>query len=179
MVRKTSECPTSDNFEEWLAYLSQPLKRLAHRFGSRSSACDASDLYQEMVIFLWKSFEEGKFQNCKAGYLIKGCEFHLRNTLRKWTHHEVVSLEEPINEEGDTLKDCVADPVCLSRNLEVQLTIDEILSNGYSPMVKRVFALLLQGLTTREVGARVGVSHVRVVKLKQELIREYQKECNG
>jgi DNA-directed RNA polymerase specialized sigma subunit len=67
----------------------------------------------------------------------------------------------------------------LSRNLEVQLTIDEILSNGYSPMVKRVFALLLQGLTTREVGARVGVSHVRVVKLKQELIREYQKECNG
>ena len=168
-----------ENFESYLSELSEPLKKIARRFAGRSVLCDVSDLYQEMVIFLWQSFEQGKFSDCKTGYLLKGCEFHLRNTLRKWKAPEgLLSLEEPLGEEGDTLKDCLGEQTRpIHRRLEEQLTIDEILSNGYSDSVKRVFALLLQGYTTREVGEKLGISHVRVVKLKQELVREYQKEC--
>ena len=43
------------------------------------------------------------------------------------------------------------------------------MNNGLTPREKEVFILALEGLTVREIGDRLGVSHVRVVKLRANI----------
>ena len=49
------------------------------------------------------------------------------------------------------------------------MLIEEILNDGLTRREKEVFCLALEGLTTREIGSRLGISHVRVVKLKGKI----------
>jgi DNA-binding NarL/FixJ family response regulator len=41
---------------------------------------------------------------------------------------------------------------------------ETILNNGLTPKEKKILYFYAQGLTTREIGRRLGVSHVSVVK---------------
>jgi len=173
---KTEVCPFEQRFSE----LAPMLKRIAKQFSRWQVMLDEDDLFQEMAIFLWQKMEANEFEGKSNTYVAKGCEFHIRNCLRM--HKEKVtleSIEKPISEAGETLSDSLCAASCGSEKerLDNQLTIDEILCNGYATAVKTVFSLLSKGYTTREVGAKMGFSHVRVVKLKQELIERYQRKA--
>lgn len=108
---------------------------------------------------------------------MKGCEFHILNYLR--TEREkarIVSLEEPINEEGDTLKDVLPDGrESLDKFIDRKLVIEDIKNDGFSKREKEVFLLILQGYTIREIGKKLDVSHVMVIKHKQRIIKKWQK----
>ena len=54
-------------------------------------------------------------------------------------------------------------------DVHAKVIIDQINNNGLTSREKEVFHLALEGLTTREIGRRLGVSHVMVVKLQKKI----------
>ena len=152
-------------------------RRIATNHNCHSSFIDGEDLYQEMCIHLWKKFENGVPSGMNDAYIIRGCEFHILNYLRKEKDKiRVLSLDKPINENGDTLKDVLENPAdTLNRSIDRGIMTDYIRNNGFSKREKQVFSLLLEGYTVREIGKELGVSHVMVVKFKQRIIKKCQR----
>ena len=103
------------------------LKSLAMRHRSYNLWADTDDLYQEMCVYLWNNYRHGVPSGVNDAYIVKGCEFHVLNYLRKAREKaSVVSLDVPINEYGDTLKDVLPDQKEPSAaSLERDLTINE------------------------------------------------------
>jgi len=87
----------------------------------------------------------------------------------------LVSLECPCQEEGCTLEDLLSIEDYSARDyfqeLNDKLLTETIRNNGLTDKEKYILSLCSQGLTTREMGKKIGVSHVRVVKL-MAVIRE-------
>lgn len=137
---------------------------------------DENDLYQEMCLYLWQEYSEGLPIGINEAYAIKGCEFHILNYLRKGRKKfRFVSIDEPISEEGETLKDIIPAPqdMFLS-DLDSKLTIDDIRNKGLTIKESEVFSLLIKGYTVREVAAEIGISHVMVVKYKKKIMEKFK-----
>jgi RNA polymerase sigma factor (sigma-70 family) len=168
------------DFETLHKKIAPKLKYIASRLLFTHPACGKyigkEDLYQEMALHVWSKFQKGVPEGINLSYIVKGCEFHILNYLRKNTPRVfLVSLEKPLNENGDTLKDLIPsgdEPI--NRMVERKVTIDQIKNNGFTRKEKKVFSFLLDGFTTREVGSRMGISHVMVVKYKKNIIRKWQ-----
>jgi len=167
------------DFETLFKKISPRLKRIARNHNGHGFFIDEDDLYQEMCIHLWKNYKDGQPTGINEAYIVKGCEFHILNYLRKVREKaRIVSLEKPINEEGGTLKDILPDgKEPLDKFIDRNLTINDIKNNGFSKREKEVFSLLLSGLTVRETGKELGISHVMVIKYKQRIIKKWQNKC--
>ena len=64
---------------------------------------DEEDLYQEMCLFLWQNYANGLPMGINEAYVIKACEFHIRNFLRKGRPKTtILSLEDLISPKGLT-----------------------------------------------------------------------------
>ena len=159
-------------FNELYERISPRLKRIANFYNGRSSFFDRDDLYQEMTSHLWNNFKDGVPEGLNYTYIIKGCEFHILNYMRKEKEKvHKVSMEEPLNENGDTLRETMAsNSESLDKIVDKKMLVDYIMNNGFSKREKDVFSLLLEGYTVRETGKNLGISHVMVVKLKNRLI---------
>ncbi|HOX54599.1 MAG TPA: sigma-70 family RNA polymerase sigma factor [Candidatus Omnitrophota bacterium] len=137
---------------------------------------DENDLYQEMCLYLWQEYSEGLPIGINEAYAIKGCEFHILNYLRKGRKKfRFVSIDDPISEEGVTLKDIIPAPqdMFLS-DLDNQLTIDDIRNKGLTKKESEVFSFLIKGYTVREIAAEIGISHVMVVKYKKKIMNKFK-----
>lgn len=169
------------DFEALYNRISPRLKRIARSHNGGGFFIDEDDLYQEMCADLWEKFKEGVPEGMNDFYIARGCEFHILNYLRKKRNKsQLISLQEPINEKGDTLEDVLpSGEERIHRYLDRKITISDIKNNGFTKREKEVFSLLLEGYTVREAGSRLGISHVMVVKLKKNLIRKWQKENNS
>ena len=123
---------------------------------------------------LWRDYKDGKLVDKTDSYILQGCYFHLKNYIRKnYDKAKLVSLENMANEEGATFD---LDKILSLENPEssfelvnCKMLIEKINNNGLTRREKEVFCLALEGLTTREIGGRLGISHVRVVKLKGKI----------
>ena len=168
------------DFDTLLKKISPRLKWLTLSYNNRVRAFDGDDLYQEMCISLWSKFKDGVPEGLNEAYIVKGCRFHILNCLRKNRDKVIlVSLEAPINDDGGRLEDVLSDTKeSLDRRIERDLTVEEIKNNGFTPREKQVFSLSLEGYTVREVGKKLGISHVMVVKFRQRIIRKWQKKEN-
>ncbi len=165
------------DFELLYKRISPRLKRIAGFYNNRGYSFDRDDLYQEMTTHLWNNFKDGVPEGLNDAYIVKGCEFHILNYIRKEKEKVYrVSMEEPLNEKGDTLRDSLADKSeSLDKSVDKKMLVDHIMNNGFSKREKDVFGLLLQGYTVREAGSKLGISHVMVVKLKNRLINKVTK----
>ncbi len=159
-------------FEELYKRIGPRLKRIADFYGRRGYCFDRDDLYQEMAGHLWNKFKGGVPAGINDSYIIKGCEFHILNYMRKEREKiRRVSMEEPLNESGDTLRETLPGNLMpLDVSVDRKMLVDYIMNNGFSKREKDVFGLLLEGYTVREAGEKLGISHVMVVKLKNRLI---------
>ena len=166
------------DFQELFNKISPQLKRKSIYFRKYSPSFDKDDLYQEMCLHLWNNFHSGVPEGINYSFIIRGCEFHILNYLRRMRQKAIqMSLDEPIDKNGNTLKDILpAQNESTGDSLEKELTINEIRNNGFTRREKDVFSLLLKGCTVREVGQQLGISHVRVVKLKKKLIQKWQRK---
>ena len=170
------------DFESLYHRLSPRLKIIAYRIAKnhtgQSTCLDQEDLYQEMSVCLWNKYIRGIDGSVNDAYLLKGCLFHVLNYLRKKRDKmRTVSIDKPINEEGDTLKDILADrSVSLKRVVDRNITIEDIQNNGFTGREKQVFSVLLAGNTVREAAKMLGISHVMVVKYKQRIINKWQRK---
>ena len=164
-------------FERLYERVNPRLKKIAGFYGRRGYSFDKDDLYQEMASHLWNNFKRGVPEGINDSYVIKGCEFHILNYIRKEKEKVYkISMEESLNEHGDTLRETLAgDSESLDEIVDKKMLVDHIMNNGFSKREKDVFGLLLEGYTVREAGRKLGISHVMVVKLKSKLIQQVTK----
>ncbi len=163
------EARLNTNFSEMVKRLSLTLKRIAYGLNRRPAFFNNEDLYQEALLRLWQDFQEGRLSDKTDSYILQGCYFHLKNYLRKAKINNVaVSMEAVINEEGLSLEEVLSPESAVScqDQLEAKMLSEYVQNNGFTSQEKEVFSLSLEGLTTREIGRRLGVSHVRIVKVK-------------
>lgn len=166
------------NFEELLHKLTPKLKGIVFRLQQNSCLLGFDDLYQEALKHLWMDFRERKLEGKTDSFILQGCYFYLRNYIRKnCDSHRLLSLELE-QEDGEVNPESL---ITQKNYFEIRdsingnLIIDEIKNNGFTEREKEVFLLLMEGFTVRQIGSRLGISHVRVVKMKQNLKRKCRK----
>lgn len=170
------------SFEELNRKLSPTVKRIAYKLNGRYRSFSHEDLYQEAFLHLWNSFNAGKLADKTDSYILQGCYFHLKNYIRKVNENpNMVSLEMPVgqDEDGGNLEEILylkfgAQEDCRNA-LHVKFLAEAIQNNGFSAREKRILIFLKDGLTMRDIGKRIGLSHVSVVKAVK-LIRKKARE---
>lgn len=168
------------SFEALLVRLSPTLKRITRRLNGHFSCIDDQDLFQEAVLHLWTCFTSGDLADKTDSYVLQGCYYHLKNYIRKAQDNEIlVSLSGMSEDDGSNLEETLAaDDVSLHDKVEGRLQMAAIVESGMSEREKDVLLFSLEGMTTREIGLRLGVSHVSVVKTRNKLKERYEK-LNG
>lgn len=170
-------------FEDLVRSISPALRGIVYKLRHRASFFNNEDLFQEAIIRLWLDYKDGKLANKTTSYILQGCYFHLKNYIRKnYDKANPVRLENGSGEEDGGLMLGKALSLEAPRSyvglIDCRLLIERINNNGLTKREKEVFCLALDGLTTREIGSRLGISHVRVVKLKGRLRDKCRKYLN-
>lgn len=158
-------------FEELVKKITPKLKGITHKLNGRFTFFNYEDLFQEALINLWQDFRDGALGDKTDSYILQGCYFHLKNYIRmQKLRTPLVSLEVAAgNEEGLNLKDTLWLQDERSKYyfdyLNDKLLAEAIHNNGFNKREKAALTFYAEGLTTRDIGKRLGVSHVMVVKL--------------
>ena len=171
-------------FKELVKKISPILKRITYKLNGHYSAFNHDDLYQEALLRLWLDFNEGKLTDKTQSYILQGCYFHLKNYIRmNYDKSGIISFDSLTNSNGDELRIdeviAVEDPVSYFDKLNSELIIETIQNNGLTIREKEVFNFALEGLTTREIGKKLGVSHVRVVKIRSKIKEKCKKHLDN
>jgi len=171
------------SFEELVKKISPVLKRITYKLSRHLGHFSNDDLLQEALLHLWLDFQKGKLKDKTDSYILQGCYFHLKNYMR--VNVEKVSLVRLSGLANDQGEEVDLDSILplesgepLFENLHCKMLVEQIMNNGLTLREKEVFALSLEGLTTREIGARIGVSHVMVVKLKSSMREKCYKHLD-
>jgi len=170
-------------FEELHRKLSPTIKRIAYKLNGRYRSFSHEDLYQEASVHLWSNFLKGKLSDKTDSYILQGCYFHLRNYIRKVNERfNIISIDAALNTNDEaTIEDVLGKywscPDC-RQELHNKFLAQSIQGNGFNPKEKRLLAYFSQGLTTRDIGKRMGISHVSVVKLMQKIRVRAQKHLD-
>lgn len=158
------------SFEELHRKLSPTIKRIAYKLNGHYRSFSHDDLYQEASIHLWSDFQKGKLDDKTDSYILQGCYFHLKNYIRKVNERSnIVSIDAALNTNDEaTVEDVLGEhwacPDCRG-DLHNKFLVQSIMDNGFSPREKSLLIYFGQGLTTRDIGKRMGISHVSVVKM--------------
>lgn len=159
-------------FDELSAQFNSGIKAIANKHRPRCGFIDEDDLAQEALISLWRKWKGDGLRDKNKSYILKGCYFEIKNFLRKSLDSVTpLSLDTPIDEEGRTLEEIIPDgcPDAGTRDKEANFLVDMIRNDGLTVREKEVFEYFLQGLNTRQIGAKLGISHVRVVKIEKNI----------
>ena len=166
-------------FQELANKYSPTIKRIAYKLNGRYRSFDHDDLCQEAILHLWNNFCWGKLIDKTDSYILQGCYFHLKNYIRKVNEKSnMLSIEAAIWEDQDTsLEELISlDKASdLRQDLNNKFLSETILNNGFNLREKQILKFYAQGLTTRDIGKRIGVSHVMVVKLMNKIREKSQK----
>jgi RNA polymerase sigma factor (sigma-70 family) len=171
------------SFRELHQKLSPTIKRIAWRLNGHYRSFNHDDLYQEATIHLWSDFLKGKLEDKTDSYILQGCYFHLKNYIRKVNERfNIISIDTVLREdENITLEDVIGEFwACADcrHELHDKFLVESIRNNGLNPKEKRLLDYFSQGLTTRDIGKRLGISHVSVIKLMQKVRIKAQKHLD-
>ena len=172
------------SYEELVRKIAPKLKRITYKLGKYLSFCAQDDLYQEALIYLWEEFSKGELLDKTDSYILQGCYFHLKNYIRKNIDKaRLISIDFDYgDEEGQGTLDEILhlkSPGSLFEDVYCKMLIERINNNGLTVREKEVFNFALEGLTVREIGSRLGISHVRVVKLRHSIAEKCLKHLDN
>jgi RNA polymerase sigma factor (sigma-70 family) len=178
--QRTGTRADCQSFEGLVRRLLPTLKSIAHKLDGQLIYADDQDLLQESLIHLWTHFTSGALSDKTDSYILQGCYYHMKNYVRKIRDGAVLmSLDGPSEGDGSRLEDTVpANGFSSHDKVDEGLQIGAIVASGMSPREKDVLTFSLEGMTTREIGRRLGVSHVSVVKTRNRIKERYLK-LNG
>ncbi len=170
-------------FEKLVKKLASKLKRITYRLNHRFTFFNDEDLFQEALVHLWKECVAGKLADKTDSYILQGCYFHLQNYIRRVKDKvTLLSLDIHVGEEREhleetlSLKDEKSDDYF--QRLNEKLIVEVIRNNGLTIREKELLPFFAEGLTIREIGKKVGVSHVWVLKMKEEIRRKCLKHLD-
>jgi RNA polymerase sigma factor (sigma-70 family) len=162
---------TKNNFEEMMRKLSPTLRRITHKLNGHFTFFDEDDLFQEALEHLWLAFRDGTLGDKTDSYVLQGCYFHLKNYIRKTMDRaKLMSLSAAIDDDGSTVEDMLAyKDNSIEDTADSAILNDAIKVSALSEKEERVLSLSLEGMTVREIGQKIGVSHVMVIKIKSRI----------
>ncbi|MDP3789750.1 MAG: sigma-70 family RNA polymerase sigma factor [Candidatus Omnitrophota bacterium] len=160
-----------ETFESFMNRLSPTIRRISHRLNGHFTFFNDDDLCQEAYVHLWLLFQNGKLDDKTDSYILQGCYYHLKNHIRTSSDKmNAVSLESPVDEDGTQLKDLLASQdATMVNDMEEKILLDFIEKGELNDREKKVLDLSLASLTTREIGAKLNISHVAVVKIRKRI----------
>jgi len=165
------------SFEVLAKRISPTLKRITHKLNGHYTFFDDEDLYQEALMHLWDGFGQGSLKDKTDSYILQGCYYHLKNYIRKTQDNvTLISLTAPIGEDGRTMEESLpADEKSLSEYLDSKLQLEMAEEKYLTEREKQVLSLLMDGMSMREVGSKLGISHVMVLKIRNRIKEKYGK----
>ncbi len=165
------------NFEVLVTRLSPTLKRITRKLNGHHSFFDDEDLYQEALIHLYTGFRQGTLSDKTDSYILQGCYFHLRNYLRK-VHENAnfVSLSNPIGEDGGSLEEILpAEDGHPFDYVESKMDVESVEEQYLTDRERKVLAYFMEGMSMREIGEHLGISHVMVLKIRNKIKDKYTR----
>jgi RNA polymerase sigma factor (sigma-70 family) len=161
------------DFEELVERIFLRLKAIAVKLDGRYTLFDEDDLLQEALTHLWCQYKEGILYDKTDSFILQSCYYFLRNYIRrsyKKIDRNLVSINIPFNGKENTFEDIlpVVEKETLLERVELNLLRGKM-HRLFTSREEKVFSLYMEGLTTREIGKRVGISHVMVVKIKKRI----------
>ncbi len=164
-------------FDEMMKKLSPTLRGIAHRMNGHFTFFTDDDLYQEALAHLWASFGRGALRDKTDSYILQGCYFYLKNYLRtSLDKAKLVSLSELIDGQDVSIEESLASKDTNARDdLDAGLLAENIVFKSLDARERLVLRYSTEGLTIREIGKRLGVSHVMVVKIRSKI----RKKCDA
>jgi len=158
-------------FEHLIKELSPKLHGIAHRMNGHFTFFSDEDLYQEAVIHLWLLFKKGILDDKTDSYILQGCFFYLKNYLRTTLDKaKLISLSEMIDGNDSALEKLIASKSEAGfDHASSALIAEETLTKDFDEREREILKFSIEGLTLREIGSRLGISHVMVIKLKSRI----------
>ena len=167
------------SFENLVHKISPKLKGITHRLNGHFTFFNEDDLYQEAMVHLWTDFQQGKLADKTDSYVLQGCYFYLKNYIRKTQDKASLVRLYTLNEDGEEadLEQWISlrTPQSDFEELRDRIFLEDIQDENWAAREKEILALSLDGFTTREIGQRLGISHVMVIKLKNKIKEKCQK----
>jgi len=160
-------------FELLVKKISKPLKGIIYKIKTNNefNFFDEEDLYQEALLHLFEEFKTGNLNNKNESYILQNCYFYLKNYIRKnCKKMNYLSLEQIKDNNGE--KFYFNENEKYSEFIYEKILIDYDINKKLTEREREIVKLSLEGLTTREIGKRLGISHVMVIKIKKKL-RKY------
>ena len=160
-------------FPERVKKISAGIKGIAYKLNGKYAYVDHDDLFQEAVLYLWKEYNLNTFLGKNDSYLLQGCYYYLRNYLRNM---ELKSRNISIYDKktGNNSRDkefFVAKEETLPENKVFMQELAALLDEKE----KKVFLLLSEGYTVREIAGKTGVSHPMVIKTRKKIAERTKK----
>jgi RNA polymerase sigma factor (sigma-70 family) len=157
-------------FELLVKKISKPLKGIIYKIKTNNefNFFDEEDLYQEALLHLFEEFKTGNLNNKNESYILQNCYFYLKNYIRKnCKKMNYLSLEQIKDNNGE--KFYFNENEKYSEFIYEKILIDYDINKKLTEREREIVKLSLEGLTTREIGKRLGISHVMVIKIKKKL----------
>jgi RNA polymerase sigma factor (sigma-70 family) len=168
------------SFDVLIKRISPTLQRITQKLNGHFTFMDHEDLFQEAVLHLWTDFQGGSLDDKTDSYLLQGCYFHLKNYIRTVQDKApLVSLSDVVDEEAVRLEEILeTEDVAAFDYVDGKMQVEALLDTGLTQREQDVLSLSIEGLTTREIGKKLGISHVAVVKVRNKLKSRYE-QLNG
>ncbi len=166
-------------FNTFVKRLIPKLKAITRKLDRNYPVFDYEDLYQEALFHLWDMYRKKELCDKTDSFILQGCFFFLKNYIRK-TYRRLdycsVSLNNILSDKDDTFE-CL---LSLTNKEEVFCAISANITTGDVEKLltlkeRRIFRLGMCGLSTREIGKAVGISHVMVVRIGKRI----RMKCRG
>lgn len=160
-----------NTFETLMNRLSPTIRKISHRLNGNFTFFNDDDLCQEAHMHLWVMSQEGILDDKTDSYILQGCYFHLKNYIRtSMDKVKLQSLESPIDEDGTMLEEVLPSnkPSC-EEAIEEKILYNEAYKNELDKRERAIIKMGQEGFTVREIGEKLGISHVAVVKLRKKI----------
>lgn len=133
------------------------------------------DLMQEALVHLWRLEQERPHQS--PSWYLQSCRFHLCHYMQlgrsvdSWKRRERMISTSWHNEDGESERSVPDDSAPSQVSAFHAHELLDLLDRRLTQSQKRVLNFLSEGLSSREIGARLGVSHNAVIKHRHRIAR--------
>ncbi len=169
---------------EIISRLTYQLKGIIRKLNIICHYIDSDDLFQEVLLYLWQQYKSGKLKDKNDSYILQGSYFYLKNYIRthiKSGHKETERIfDDTLLEKNQQKKEFgqIKGRDLFQGNLDEYLYYHEF-NQALSTKEKTLLELRMRGLTNREIGRELGISHTMVSKIRKKMQKKYQSYNQG